>query len=242
MHKYAIVTGSSDRIGKAIALQLTNMGYNLILHYNHSLEKVHNLQSEIKNKGRDALLFHLDFLSSDSIDEKFKEFKDKGYNIELLINNASDYTSSDFTTAGINNFRMQMQINFESPYLFIKAFANNYNSGCIINMLDTKIKKDCTNHLDYILSKKMLRELTNLAAYKLAPNFRVNGIAPGLILPPNGKDEDYLKLKAQTIPLRITGDLSDIQQTVTFLAESPFITGQVIYVDGGEHLACNTIE
>lgn len=233
----ALVTGSSDRIGKAIALQLAHMGYNLILHYNHSAEKAAKLQNEIQSLGKSASSIQIDFLENNDFDALLTSIKENKQNIAVLINNASDFIPSSFDTAGSSLFQTQMKSNFESAYLLTKAFARTFDQGCIINILDTKITKDSTNHLDYILSKKLLSEFTRLAAIELAPRFRVNAIAPGVILPPKGKDERYIQELSQHIPLQKHGNLQDIQYTIQFLTESTFITGQIIYVDGGEHLS-----
>lgn len=236
-NNYALVTGSSDRIGRSIALHLARMGYNLLLHYNHSKEKAEQLKDEIQSLGKSASCLKIDFLENNDFDTLFSSIKDNNQTIEILINNASDFTPSSFDTLGSELLFKQLKSNFESAYLLTKAFARIFNAGCIINILDTKITKHSSEHLDYILSKKLLSAMTKLAAIDLAPHFRINAIAPGIILPPKGKDEAYIQNLAKHIPLQKHGNLQDIQHTVQFLVESTFITGQIIYVDGGEHLS-----
>lgn len=100
----------------------------------------------------------------------------------------------------------------------------------------SKVEQNYSTHLDYILSKKLLKEFTKLSAVHLAPHFRVNAIAPGLVLPPKGKSEDYLLNLAQHIPLKTHGGVEDILKAFRYLLESHFVTGQILYVDGGDHL------
>lgn len=232
---YALVTGSSDRVGKAISLKLAQMGYNLILHYNSSLQKAESLQKEIINLGVKAEVLKINFSNDNDFEAIFKELSAR-LNIEVLVNCASDFYKSNFSDAGIDHLHHMLKVNFESAYLLTKAFVSYCKKGSIINIIDTKADKNQTVHLDYLLSKKLLKEFTTISAFNLGPNFRVNGISPGLILAPKGKDESYLLELAKNIPLKTYGSLDLIVQTVEFLITNEFITGQIIYVDGGEHL------
>lgn len=232
---YALVTGSSDRVGKAISLKLAQMGYNLILHYNNSQLKAEKLKKEIINLGVKVEVLKINFSNNNDFEAIFKELSGR-LDIDLLVNCASDFYKSNFSDAGIDHLHHMLKVNFESAYLLTKAFVSCCKKGSIINIIDTKADKNQTVHLDYLLSKKLLKEFTTISAFNLGPNFRVNGISPGLILPPKGKDQGYLLEMAQSIPLKTYGNLALIQQTVEFLITNEFITGQIIYVDGGEHL------
>lgn len=236
MNKYALVTGSSDRIGKAIALDLAQNGYNLILHYNTSFKKIEKVKSEIESLGVLAQTIQINFLKNNDFNKIFLELKNKDMPIEVLINCASDFQPSGFEHTGSDLLYKELKINFENAYLLTKALARIFKKGNIINILDTKIKKSFTTHLDYILSKKLLREFTKLSAVHLAPDIRVNAIAPGLILPPKGKDQNYLNDLANDVPLKTTGSITEVLKAIRFLLDSHFVTGQIIYVDGGSHL------
>ena len=146
------------------------------------------------------------------------------------------FIPSNFKDEGSELYDKEMTINFKIPYLLTKAFAKVYAKGNIINFVDTKVEKNKTVHLDYILSKKLLKDFTKISAVELAPNIRVNGIGPGLILPPPGKDESYLWDLAKNIPLKTIGNLEEILKAVQFILDSQFFTGQILYIDGGEHL------
>ena len=236
MNSYALVTGSSDRIGKSIALQLAKMGYNLILHYNKSNRNVKSVKAEIENMGQKAQILKIDFLEQNNFDSILEKLKQEGVLLEVLINNSSIFAESTFKEAGSNLLLQHFKINFETPYLLTKAFVRYFDKGNIINLLDAKVEKEEATHLDYILSKKLLKEFTFISANNLGPNFRVNAIAPGLLLPPSGKTEEYLQSLVWRNPLKATGNLAQVQKTVQYILDNEFLTGQIIYIDGGEHL------
>lgn len=233
--KTALVTGSSDRIGKAISLHLAELGYNIILHYNQSGKKAEELGREISGMGVDYDLIHIDFQSMNDLEKALAGYPGT-VDLQVLVNNASIFLHSGFETGGSELLDKHLKINFYSVYLLTKWYTHHFNKGLIINMLDTKTEKNDTSHLDYLLSKRLIREFTLISAFNLAPNFRVNAISPGLILPPRGKDNDYLYKLSQSVPLKKTGDLSQIQKAVEFIINTEFITGQIIYINGGEHL------
>ena len=238
MKYYALITGSADRIGKAVAIHLAKQGYNLILHYNSSKEKAQKLKDEIESgySGLKVELLQINFLQENDFNQIFQDLKKKKITIEILVNCASDFIKSNFKEEGSELLDKEMTINFKIPYLLTKAFAKVYGKGNIINFVDTKVTKNSTVHLDYILSKKLLKDFTRISAVELAPDIRVNGIGPGLILPPEGEDESYLMNLAQNIPLKTIGDLEEILKAVQFILDSKFFTGQILYIDGGEHL------
>lgn len=238
MKNYALVTGSADRIGKAVAVHLANQGYHLVLHYNSSKEKAEKLKNEIESiyENIKVELLQINFLKENDFNQIFKDLKKKKVIVDLLVNCASDFIPSNFKEEGSELFEKEMTINFKNPYLLTKAFASVFGKGNIINFIDTKATKNSTVHLDYILSKKLLSDFTKISAVELAPHIRVNGIAPGLILPPEGKDESYLLNLAQNIPLKSIGSLEEIVKAVQFILDSTFFTGQILYIDGGEHL------
>lgn len=238
MEMYALVTGSAQRIGKAVAIHLAKKGYNLVLHYNSSKDKAQKLKEELESiySHLKVELLQINFLDENNFDQIFKELKKKKITIEVLVNCASDFIPSDFKEEGSELLDKEMAINFKNPYLLTKAFANVFGYGNIINFVDTKVAKNSTVHLDYILSKKLLKDFTKISAVELAPNIRVNGIAPGLILPPEGQDESYLLNLAKNIPLKTIGNLEEILKAVEFILDSKFFTGQILYIDGGEHL------
>lgn len=231
-----LITGASDRIGKSIALFLAEQGYNIALHYNNSEEKAKHTKSEILEKNVKCEIFKADFNMPESLPVMLENVFSK-FDLSILINNASIFYENDFKDSGCSHFDKFFNINFKSAYILSKEFANKVtNKSLIINILDTKITQNKTQHFDYLLTKRFLKEFTLLSAQNLAPEIRVNAIAPGLILPPEGKTEEYLNLRAKNIPLQKKGNLNNINSAVNFLITNDFITGQTIFVDGGENL------
>ncbi|WP_340102561.1 SDR family NAD(P)-dependent oxidoreductase [Rhodohalobacter sp. 8-1] len=235
MAKFALITGAADRIGKSFALALAKMDYNIFLHYNTSKEKAEDTATLIEKMGQTCILKQANFKKEEQVTQYIADCCHEG-DLEILINNASNFIESNFETVGSTLLDDLYTVNFKAPYILTKQFASQCRKGLIINMLDTKIKQYKTKHLDYLLTKKSLEDFTYLSATHLAPDIRVNGIAPGLILPPEDKSDDYLEEMAKGIPLQKRGDLEHLVQALKLLVENPFITGEVITVDGGEHL------
>ena len=129
-----------------------------------------------------------------------------------------------------------MEVNAWVPFILSRTFAERVGRGKIINLHDSRLKGYDLAHAGYILSKHVLAAMTRMMALEFAPNVTVNAVAPGLILPPPDKDESYLQSLVHTVPLQRHGEPQDIADAVAFLIQSDFITGQVIYVDGGRHL------
>ncbi len=234
-NKAAIVTGGAHRIGKNICLSLANLGYSIVLHYGSSEEEARQTKDEIEANGVKCQLISQDLSQPNSGPILFDQIH-PDFRIEILVNSAGIFKASGFETTSEDLLDLHYKINLRSPYSLLKTFVNHYSSGHIINILDTKVTQYQTDHLDYLLSKKSLRDLTLIAARSCGPSFRVNGIAPGLILPPAGKDQSYLDQKAEGIPLQKSGGPRDIQQAIQYLVKNPFLTGQILYIDGGEHL------
>lgn len=234
-HKSAIVTGGAHRLGKSICLCLAEMGYHIVLHYGSSEEDALDTKKQIVDLGVQCQLLSLDLSKADSGPSLFDQI-DPSFDVEVLVNSASIFKPSGFEDESERLLDLHYKINLRSPYSLLKTFVNRHDTGQIINILDTKITQHKTEHLDYLMTKKALCDLTKMAAVSCGPHFRVNGIAPGLILPPPGKDQFYLEDKAQQIPLKTFGNTRQIQNAVRYLVKNPFLTGQILYIDGGEHL------
>jgi pteridine reductase len=160
--------------------------------------------------------------------------------IHLLINNASVFDSGYLKSTSLELYDKQINVNLKAPFFLIRDFANHCKNGNIINFVDTRITSNKSNFTAYSLSKKGLWNLTQMAALELAPNIRVNAIAPGVTLPPEDKDENYLHELAQNIPMKKPGGLEPIIKSVDFILENNHLTGQLLFADGGENLGRNT--
>jgi pteridine reductase len=234
--KTALVTGAARRIGNSIALGLARQGTNIVAHYSKSGDEARRLRDEIAGLGVESWLVNADFSHPESCKGLIEQAFALAGGIDILVNSASVFSVNQIGNLTLGDINTTMLINAWTPLLLTRYFSEKTKLGKIVNLLDTRIVGYDFDHFAYYLSKRMLEILTKSMALKLAPNITVNGIAPGLILPPEGKDNAYLEQKKDTVPLKRYGSVSDIVETVLFLLKSDFITGQVVYVDGGKHL------
>ncbi len=234
MHDAVLITGAAKRIGRSVALLLAVLGFDVALHYNRSKKEALQTAGEIEGYGVRCELFSCDLSSEKKVRPLISAIRKKFPNLRLLINSASIFEKSKLTDA--KAFDRHFNVNFKTPYILSCEFSKICKQGQIINILDTHITHNSSSYAAYLLSKKSLFEFTKLAAVEFAPHIRVNAIAPGLILPPKSAKDAYLQRLSKRIPLQKPGNTSQIALTVQFLVENNYITGQIIFVDGGEHL------
>jgi len=232
----ALITGGGRRIGRAIALELAEAGWDIAVHYRRSEADAEATAEAVRGRGRAAKLFQADLADADAACRLAEAVLAEMPQCELLVNNASLFLPGGLGQTDANLFDTQMAVNLRAPLLLLRAFAAGRDGGQAINLLDTRVARTVTDHFAYTLTKKGLAELTRMAAKALAPGWRVNAVCPGLILPPPGEDAGYLERMAGRVPLQRTGSPEDIARAVRYLAESEFITGQALFVDGGESL------
>ncbi len=156
--------------------------------------------------------------------------------LSLLVNSAAIFPESTLSKVSLADLAANVRVNAWGPLCLSRAFARTARTGSIVNILDARIAGTDKNHAAYILSKHMLAALTKMCALEFAPAFRVNAVAPGLILAPSGKSEAYLALLAKRVPLQKHGSADDIASAVMFLSQNGFVTGEILFVDGGRHL------
>lgn len=236
MKKAALITGSAKRIGKAIAIHLAESGFDIALHYNTSKADAKKVLKEIKDKGQNCVLFQFDLTNTKDISSLINKVKQSFPSLSLLINNASIFAERSFLKSDIAFFENHFNINFKAPFFLSRSFAKSIKKGHIINLLDTNITRDRTKYFIYNLTKKMLSEFTKMAAAELAPDIRVNAIAPGRIIPPLNKEKEYLGHSLDSVPLEKWGSIQNILQSIDFLCENDYLTGQCIFAGGGDHL------
>lgn len=233
----ALVTGAAKRIGREISLLLAREGANVIVHYKRSQTEAESLCGELTKLGVNAWSLKADF----SVPSEYESLIDRSLELssgqlDILINNASIFPKEDLETLSFNSMVQNLEINAWVPFLLSRKFAERVGSGKIVNLLDSRTIGYDWNHVGYILSKHVLTVLTEMTALAFAPKISVNGVAPGLILPPPGEPESYLDKMVNTVPLRRHGEPFDVAQAVLYLLKASFVTGNVIYVDGGRHL------
>jgi NAD(P)-dependent dehydrogenase (short-subunit alcohol dehydrogenase family) len=231
--KQALVTGGARRVGKAIALYLAKSGYDIALHYNHSQNDAEAAAAAIRSLGVKCHLYKCDLSDINQvlplIDNVLTDFP----KLNVLINNASTYEPARFLDSDLNSFETNFNVHVKAPYFLSQKFALQVASGQIINIVDADCVHNEDEYFAYLLSKKTLLSFTEMAALALAPKIRVNAIAPGPVLAPEGKD---MEKSAQGLPLKMAGELNYVVQGIEYLLNADFVTGQCLFIDGGRHV------
>lgn len=225
--KRALVTGGAVRIGRAIAEALLTEGTEVIVHFNTS--------------GKEADAFWPNIIQADLNDpaqcETLLERASEQFGpIDILINNAAVFYQTALADSTQDAVMRELQPNLLAPLALIRGFARQTKTGKIINLLDRRITSHDTVCVPYMLSKKGLEELTRLAALDLAPGITVNAVAPGAVLPPPQQADNPAWEYAGPIPLQKRPTPADIAEAVLYLLKSDIITGQILFIDGGQSL------
>ena len=234
--KTALVTGAAKRIGRAIATALAQSGAHVAVHYNQSAPDALALCEEIQRLGVSAWPIGGDLRDAEQTRRVFQEAVARAGPIDLLVNNASFFERDTLWEATEESIAKNVRVHAVAPLILSRELAKQARAAHIVNLLDTRVAVYDREHASYDLSKSMLLTLTRMLALELAPNVAVNAVAPGSILPPAGLGETYLAKLAHANPQNRLGTPEDIAEAVLFLLRSRFITGQVIYVDGGIHM------
>ncbi len=231
-----MITGAAKRLGRATALALAGEGANVVVHYNRSANAAETAAEEIRAAGAAAWTLQADLSDPREVDSLMPRAIEAAGQIDILINNASIFQAGSIMEVTVEEIADNVQVHALAPLTLCRALARQGLDGHIINMLDSRVTDYDRDHAAYHLSKRMLLTLTRMLALELAPRIAVNGVAPGLILPPAGKDESYLRDLAHTNPMNRHGGAEDITDAVLYLLTSRFVTGQVMFVDGGRHM------
>ncbi|MFP4052231.1 MAG: SDR family oxidoreductase [Phycisphaerae bacterium] len=233
----ALVTGGARRLGRAIVEALATAEARVVVHYNSSSQEAEELVETLREQGRDAWSISADLCETGQADRLLPRASELcGSPIEVLVNSASVFPADSVLDVTAASLTQNMNLHTYAPLALARGMANQRRRGQILNMLDTRVVDYDRKHASYHLSKRGLFTLTRMLAIELAPEIAVNAVAPGLILPPPGEDETYLRRLAHTNPLNRHGEAADVVDAAMFLLGSSFITGQVIFVDGGRHL------
>ncbi len=236
MGKAALITGGGKRLGKAISLSLAERGYDIAVHYNHSDKEAIETAELIRAKGRKAETFQANLSDIKQVRTLIPKVFEVFPKCAILVNSASIFEDVAFNDVTEEVFDRDFNTNFKAPFFLSQDFSKENSAELIINMLDMRINKIETKHFSYNLTKKSLRDFTLMAAKDLGPKIRVNGICPGPILPPPDKGLEYLEKIAQNTPLKKPGNPDYIISAVEYILDNTFVTGQCLFVDGGQHL------
>lgn len=234
--KTALITGAARRLGLHLALSLAKQGVNIVVHYHNSASQAEQLRAQIEAMGLRSWAIKADLRDPDQAESLFSNALGLAGQIDILINNASCWPKDTIWDLAQGQLAECMQVHVLGPIILSRQMARQARDGQILNILDTRITDYDRQHASYHLAKRGMLTLTMMLAMELAPRIVVNAIAPGLILPPEGKGQDYLQALAHTNPMDRIGQPKDVVDAALFLLTSSFITGQVIYVDGGFHM------
>ncbi|RUR35508.1 SDR family oxidoreductase [Vreelandella populi] len=233
--KAALVTGGATRLGRHFSEALADAGYDIALHVNSSREEAEEVAEGIRGKGRECEILPCNFIH-DPLDTLIHTAKERFPNLSVLLNSASTYQAAPIADTNLAMLETQFRVNLFTPLLLTQHFAKTVDKGCVINIIDNKVAYHQYPYAAYLLSKKGLADMTQMAALEFAPHIRVNGIAPGVILPTSIRSHEYLAWRLEGIPLNRQGAPDHLVQTLHYLLDNDFVTGQVLFVDGGESI------
>jgi pteridine reductase len=236
-NRWALVTGGARRLGSAICRALAAEGAHLLIHYHSSDREAEALAEELRRQGATTRTVRADLSVAADYDSLVARAAEAGGRIDFLINNASIFPGGLLEGMGEAELFSNITVNALAPLVISRRFAVQAGEGgAIVNLLDTRIVEYDRAHAAYHVSKRLLADFTRMTALEFAPRLRVSAVAPGLILPPENNGADYFTKRIATVPLARHGEAEDVADAVLFLLQSPFITGEVIFVDGGQRL------
>lgn len=240
LQKIVLITGAARRIGAQMVKSFHEAGYGVVLHYRDSQAEAAALTRLLNAERKDsAWLVKADLQSLEQIQNMLKELIDKTGRLDVLVNNASTFYETPLDTANETDWNDLMGSNLKAPFFVSQAASKELKKtkGCIVNLVDIYAKRSLPNYPIYSTAKAGLYALTESLAKELAPEVRVNGVSPGVILWPENQSATLSEGIVQRIPLQRQGSVEDIAETVLFLStQAAYITGQVIAVDGGKGL------
>ena len=237
-----IITGGATRMGAAIARKLSGPNIEILIHYNKSKLKAEKLKKELSSKGTKVYLVKGDLSKENDIKKIIKFAKSKLKNFDCLVNNASLFENDKLENFSLDSWSKHLRTNLRAPALLTKEFAKNVKgkNNNIINIIDQRVFKLTPYFFSYTLSKTGLYTLTKTSAMSLAPNIRVNAIAPGPTIKNQRQSEKHFKKQYLATPLKRQVDVEQICNAVDFFIKNISITGQVLAIDSGQNLNWQT--
>lgn len=233
--KTILITGAARRLGRSFALTCAHAGADVVIHHGHSDQEADEVRAEIEKIGRRAWVVQSD-LSDTSQAEALIPSVSQSTPLHGLVNSAAIFEPITLDTTSVDEWNRHLQINLTAPFLLSQAFARQARPGArIVNILDWRALRPGADHFPYTISKAALAALTRSLAIALAPNITVNGLALGAILPPadGNKSPEIIK----NVPFKRWANEGEVEQALLFLLTCPpYITGEILHVDGGRHL------
>lgn len=233
----AVVTGAARRLGRAIAVELAHQGYAIGLHFHRSAQAAEQTAADLRAEGAVVELIQANLAMPEEIEGLFRQVDALKRPLKVVVNSASVMSRGDLRTLSVEEWDAMMAVNLRAPWLLARAAARRMPAGgVIINLVDSGIRKTWSSYPVYSISKAGLDTLTRLLAKTLAPDIRVNAVAPGLILRAKSLPEAEWQRLVERLPLKRAGTPEDVARAVTFLVQSTHITGETMFIDGGYQL------
>lgn len=249
----ALVTGAGKRLGRAMALELARRGHDVAVHYATSDAAAAEVVSKIEAMGRRAVALQADLLNEDEVQSLLPRAAEAlGGPILTLVNNASIFEYDKIETATRDSWDRHLESNLRAPFVLIQALGAQVPEpdtdengepvaqGLAVNMIDQRVRKLTPEFMSYTIAKSALWTLTRTAAQGLAPRVRVNGIGPGPTIQGHRQSDDHFARQRAATVLNRGADASDITAALGYLLDARAVTGQLICVDGGQHLGWQT--
>ena len=233
MSSLALVTGAAHRLGKAFALTLARLGYDIVLHYHSSEEEALQTKAEIESLSRSVILAQADLTNPSEIYSLVSTFQ----HLDVLVNSAAFMPGGNVDALTLENWDTALDLNLRAPFLLAQECAPKMtDGGLIVNISDVGAQKAWSRYPSYTVSKAALESLTKILARALAPKIRVNAIAPGFVLQSDIVPAEEWERLIGRIPLKRPAKTEEITSALEFLLHNQYVTGQTIVVDGGYSL------
>ncbi len=239
MNPVALVTGGGVRVGRAIALGLVESGYDLVVSYNSSATGAAEVATAAAHLGRRVQPVRAELSSEEDVVRLARSVQDRFGRLDLLVNSASSFVTADLLEVTTEEWDSVMAVNLRAPFQLVRETAALLRAarGSVVNIVDLSALQPWTSHPQHSVSKAALLHLTRIMARRLAPEVRVNAVAPGHVLPPEYFSAADIERDRLRVPLGRIGTPDDVASAVRFLAGADYVTGEVIVVDGGLGLA-----
>ena len=235
MTPVALVTGGGVRVGRAIALSLAESGYDLVVSYNNSPAGAAEVASAVRRNGRRVHAVRADLSREGDVVHLASVAAERFGRLDLLVNSAATFVANDLLEVTAEEWDAVMAVNLRAPFLLVRETAEMLREarGAVVNIVDLSALRPWTSHPHHSVSKAGLLHLTKVMALALAPEVRVNAVAPGDVLPPAHFSAADIERTRRRVPLARIGTPDDVASAVRFLATADYVTGEVIVVDGG---------
>ncbi len=248
-YRAALVTGAAARLGRAMALGLAARGINIALHYNSNVKEAEKTAEDIRVLGVKCVILQANLLDADQTQTLVQRARDGlGQDLDVLINCASVFKYDSIKSASQASWDMNIDSNLRAPFVLTQEFAaqapeasvqpngEKRANACIVNMIDQKVRKLTKEYMTYTIGKVGLWTFTQTSARALGPHIRVNGIGPGSTMQGAEQSDEQFEQHRQGSPLQRGANPEDIVQAMNFLLDAPAFTGQLLCIDGGQHL------